>query len=187
MRIALIDLGAAPVGAMRELLAKHELSLVDGQVALEAFAGGYDGIVLMGSYDTDILDEAYMTRLAEAVRGTEVPVLGVGRGFQVCAASGMDVAVVADCEVAATKIVPTNDGAKIFQGSDPMLVKGIRRWHIDELPKNLQVLARSDTGIEAFRYKQRPVVAIQLGLEDFVYVSDGRLVLKNLLALFGRL
>lgn len=187
MRIALIDLGAAPVADLQSLAAKHELLPLEGQMALQAFADDYGGVVLVGSYGSDEASDQYIPQLAEAVRATTVPVLGIGRGFEViCAANDVDLATVAEFEIAATKIIPTNDGAKIFQGSDPMSVRQAERWWVEELPKSLQVLARSETGIEAIRHKQRPMMALQLNLDDFVYVSDGKLVIKNLLGLFGR-
>ncbi len=80
--------------------------------------------------------------------------------------------------------MPTDDGAKVFQGSDPLCVVESKRWNIDELPKKLSVLARSETGIEAVRHKTLPLYGIQLLPKDFTYPSDAKMVFENLLAVF---
>ena len=83
-------------------------------------------------------------------------------------------------------MTPTDEGSKLFQGTDPIRVGETERWTIDEMPRELVVLARSESGIEAVRHRTKPVYGLQLRPEDFKYASDGKLVFANILDTFAR-
>lgn len=173
MRIYLIDLGGAPHDNLQDYLGKHELVSEGDQ---------YDVVVIAGSYEID----GPQPELADP--DNTKPVICVGSGFEIaCGLAGQHIAQIFELAAGSSRLVPTDDGAKLFQGTDPLVVKESKRWLVDELPKSMQVLARSESGIEAFRHKQRPLLALQQLPEDFVYPSDAKLVYGNLFGLFDRM
>jgi anthranilate/para-aminobenzoate synthase component II len=185
MRILLIDLGGAHGNELLNLLTKHQVKIVPVQ-SMTTTELDAEGVVLAGSYHTDI-NSLLVEELVVLLAGLDKPLAGIGQGFNVvCKLYGVDLESIFEKASGGSKLVPTDDGAKIFQGTDPLVIKTTPRWLIDELPKSLQVLARSEGGIEAVRHKQKPVIAIQQQFDDFVYPSDGKLVYTNIFGLFGR-
>lgn len=182
MRIFLIDLGGLSPDNLQAYLAKHEI--VTGQT--NASGDNYDAVIIGG---TEQSAGAIETVQSLPVANTTKPVIGIGSaGFELaCGLAGVEIAKGFEQGSGACRLVPTDDGAKLFQGTDPILVKESRRWLVDELPKSLQVLARTEDVIEAFRHKQKPLAAIQQLPEDFVYPSDAKLVYGNIFGLFGRM
>jgi len=190
MRLLIIDNGATHLDRLQEICAKHEVQVINAE-ALADSAGAIetaDAIILTGGYDAGLMwDNPIFMQEIELVRLTGKPVLGLGLGFElVCYAFGCQLHEVADREAGAAKLRPTDDGAKIFQGTDPLKVTEAPRWNIDEMPRDLVVLARSESGIEAVRHKTRPVYGLQQHPEDFVYSSDGKMVFANILDSFRR-
>lgn len=185
MRIVLINLGGTVSEELLALLAKHQVE-VEPIRPMPAVEPNVGGVVLAGAYDTAI-DPSLSDGLVAWLAGFDKPLVGIGQGFAIaCKLYGVDLESIFEKSSAGSKLVPTDDGAKVFQGTDPLLVEATPRWLIDELPKSLQVLARSESGIEAIRHKQKPVIAIQQQFDDFVYPSDGKLVYANIFGLFGR-
>lgn len=185
MRIILIDLGGGACDELVRLLAKHQAEVVSAR-AMPAITPEIGGIVVVGASDAEI-DPSLANEIVARLSGLDKPLVGIGQGFNtICKLQGVDLESIFDKAAAGGKLIPTDDGAKVFQGTDPLLIKATPRWLIDELPKGLQVLARSESGIEAIRHKQKPIVAIQQQFDDFIYPSDGSLVFGNIFSLFGR-
>jgi GMP synthase-like glutamine amidotransferase len=192
-----------------ELDTKHQALLQD----LQAFAGkahpvdvcdvrdemlndrlsSAGAVVVVGSYESAIpydLEGEMRPGLIELVnflRLAEKPVLAIGFGFELlCVAQGIDLRSVGERGVGAAKIEPTADGMKLFQGSDPLCVLENERWQTDEFPKKLQVLARSQTGVEAVRHKTKLQIGLQQLPADFTYRSDAKMIYENIFSLFDR-
>jgi anthranilate/para-aminobenzoate synthase component II len=188
MQIFLINMGGASRDTLQAYIAKHELVIAETITDKDL----YDAVVIAGtcepgtdSQDPLVIDSDLRDRLSDSTK----PVVAIGGGgFELaCGLVGMEIAEVFEQDSGASRIIPTDDGAKLFQGTDPLVVKETKRWLVDELPKSLQVLARSESGIEAFRHKQRPLIALQQLPEDFAYPSDAKLVYGNIFGLFGRM
>jgi anthranilate/para-aminobenzoate synthase component II len=123
----------------------------------------------------------------ELVRLTDKPVLGIGLGFElICYAFGCQLHEESERAAGAISVRPTGDGSKVFQGTDPIKASETQRWAVDDVPRELVVLARSDNGIEAVRHKTRQIFGLQLQPEDFVYASDGKMVFENILDAFRK-
>lgn len=183
MRILLVDLGTTPLDDLRAVLPKVEFDVVATD-DLPDDAEKYDGLVIAGTAEMPSVDAGKVARLVEYGR----PLVGIGAGFEaICMQLGMDLDGVYEKAAGAAKLVPTDDGAKLFQGTDPLLVAQNERWQIDEVPRGVQILARSESGIEALRHKQRPLTALQQLPSDFTYASDAKLVYTNLFGLFGKM
>lgn len=144
-----------------------------------------DALVVAGPSESqaDVPLEA-LSALTNAVLDPPLPVLGIGWGFQVvCLAFGDDLEETTERVAAAVRIIPSSKGETLFQGSDPIRVNETRRWALEELPRGWVALASSETGIEVFQHKQRPVYAMQQYPADFTYASDSKLICQNLLGL----
>lgn len=183
MRILLIDNGVARLDALQAACSKHEVRSIRPEGLADIPADSYDAVIVAGDYRQGLVwDKPYFLSEIELLRMTDKPVLGIGLGFElICYAYGCQLHEMAERTSGAASIVPTADGAKLFQGSDPIKVLETERWAVYELPKVLQVLARSDSGIEAVRHKTKVAYGLQLGIEDFKYLSDGDLVFANIL------
>jgi GMP synthase-like glutamine amidotransferase len=188
MRLLILDDGSGRLDGIHEACKKHELEIVNiGGSQLPAF-DSYDGVLLTGQYrESTSTEVSWPDSLSTSIQEAGVPVLGIGRGFElVCVAYGIDLATEGEHGTGADRLLPTADGAKLFQGSDPIRVNETYRWCVDELPKGWAVLGKTDSGIEAMRHKTKPVYGLQLYPEDFAYASDAKLVYENILAAFGR-
>ena len=189
MRILLIDNGTRGLEALLALCDKHDVTtIVPGQLESTATAG-FDSLILAGSYDQKpVWEQQYFMPQAALVQENEKPVLGIGLGFElICYTYGCQLHEVAGRQAAATKLTPSDDGAKLFQGTDPLVVSDAPRWNVDDLPKALVVLASSESGVEAVRHKTKPVYGLQLLPADFKYGSDAKMVYQNILETFRRI
>jgi anthranilate/para-aminobenzoate synthase component II len=185
MKLLVVNYGTAHLDRLREICEKHQLTVADGAGFSGLVDNALDGVVVIGDA---IGESGPWTDSRQAMVGLmqagDMPVFGMGAGFTVvCAAMGADMTELAELDEGAPKIIPTEDGVKAYQGSDPILVKATERWCLDELPRGIATLARSESGIEAVRSKSKPLFAMQQLPDDFTYSSDGKLVIQNFLSL----
>jgi len=191
-RLLLIDHNSQHLGQLEAICARGfqlKVAPIGDVVDALANADSYDGLIVAGSYSSDTATvsdndpQAWQT-LLENIRDAERPVLGLGWGFElVCAAFGVALDQLGEQSAGEEVMTPTEAGAVVFQGSDPIKVQPIVRWQVEaeDLPKVLQALAISDGSVEAVRHKKLPVFGLQLFPEEFVYPSDGKLVVENIL------
>ena len=160
----------------------HTVAIGEFDVAI---LGDYDALLIAGAYasQADVPLDA-LSALTNLVLEPALPVLGIAWGFQVvCLALGDDLEDYSQKTTGAPRLVPTAKGETLFQGSDPIRVNEDARWPLEELPRGWAILASSETGIEAFQSKAKPVLAVQQYPDDFAYESDGKLVYQNLLGM----
>lgn len=186
MRLLLIDLIENDTKNLQDLkavCAPHEVTIVRPEALDGVQPDSYEAIILSGSYEHNLVwDQPYFLAEIELVRLTDKPVLGICLGFElICYAFGSQLHELTERVTGATVVTPTSEGTKLFQGGDPIKVLEASRWAIDEVPKDLVVLATSETGIEALRHRTRPIYGLQFYPEDFKYASDGKLVVANIL------
>lgn len=190
MRLLILNNDTTAVGQLDQLqalCAKHEVSTVTSGQFMADLAGttmdDYDAVVVFGGYEDGLVwEKSYFIAETEFIMNTSKPLLGIGLGFElICYTFGCQLHEEAERVVAATKVVPTDDGAKIFQGSDPIQVVEEQRWNVEELPRDLVTLARSDTGIEVVKHRAKPIYGLQLQPASFKYTSDGKMVFANVL------
>lgn len=183
MRILIVDYGTEELEALVAMCSRHQTDVLPADGLTAEAVQDYEAVILAGDYtEAGVWQQPPFTTGAAWLKAADKPVLGICQGFAaLCYAFGEQLHESADLTAAAGRMVPTDDGAKLFQGSDPIKVAESVRWNVDELPKELLVLARSETGIEAVRHKIRPIYGLQLRPGDFIYPSDGKLVFENLL------
>jgi anthranilate/para-aminobenzoate synthase component II len=192
MRLLIIDNGTAHLDQLQTVCSAHDVTTVGTKQFAAELAGtdldGFDAVILSGSYERGAAREQdYFIAETELVMNTNKPVLGIGLGFElICYSFGCQLHELAGRVVGAAQVVPTDEGAKIFQGTDPIQVAGVHRWSVDELPRELVALARSDTGIEAIKHRTKPIYGLQFHPESFKYSSDGKMVFANILDIFQK-
>lgn len=207
MRLLLIHPVDFDLQPLLALCSKHEVDTVPAGTPNFGLKNGptaYRALILAGPVTAgkdswEAQDKAVVSSLHDILQGEAgavadktrqqavLPVIGLGWGFtMVCAALGEDLYELAERDVAATTVRPTDDGAKLFQGTEPIKVAEGTRWAIDQLPRSLRVLAMSESGIEAVKHNKMPLLALQMLPEDFVYPSDGKLVFENALSIAVR-
>lgn len=189
MRLLLIDFllnSPDTTNALKTMCKKHDVSVQAAAALDEIELADFDGFIVAGPISEDVLNTVPAS-LYEILEPGSKPLLGIGVGFGiVCKLVGEDLREVADVAPSATQLRPTDDGAKMFQGTEPIKVVDSPRWQIGQLAKSLAVLAESDSGIEAIKHKKLPWVGLQLLPADFAYPSDARLVIENAVASFGK-
>jgi len=193
MRLLLVCPATYDPEALQALCSRHECAVLRSEELDDTTdVTAYDAILLVGeTKPTGTTDEVVVSTLKNlgfgvaAQSGTPArPLVGLGWGFLIiCSLYGEDLEAVANLGEAAETLRPTDDGARLFQGTEPMKVHPTERWYIDQLAKQFLVLATSDSGIEAVKHKKQAVLALQLLPGDFVYPSDGKLVLENALSM----
>lgn len=195
MRLLVVDNGTKQLDALTDICAaggKREVTTVTAEQYVQDLAGtgldGFDAIVLSGDYENGLAwEQSYFLRETELVMDTAKPILGIGLGFElILYAAGYQLHEVAERTEGATRVVPTEDGSKVFQGTDPIIVADGHRWNIDELPKGFVALAKSETGIEAIRHKTKLMYGLQLHPENFKYSSDAKMVFENIFEVFAK-
>ncbi len=194
MRILVINSESVHLGQLQAVCARYHND-VDIKTAAEVTTVGeldsYDVLIIAGAYwPTNALNTKDRQRILDIICSANLPMIGIGLGFElICYAFGVDVAKIGERLKGDSIITPTEEGAKSFQGSDPMRVHETERWSVEseDLPKIVSVLAVSATGVEAIRHKSKPIYGLQLFPEEFEYASDGKLVLENILSSFQKL
>lgn len=188
MRILIINNGTRRLEMLQAICSRYDTTTIEVTDLSSCSTTAFDAIILSGSYSHAVSDSAelYATEI-ELIQQTTVPVLGICLGFElICHAYGCQLVELADKVEGPASITPTEDGARIFQGTDPIKVHEAHRWAVDEVSKDLIVLAQSDNGIEAVKHKTRTLYGLQFHPENFTYVSDGKMVFENILAIFAK-
>jgi len=138
--------------------------------------------------------EMYKTEL-EYLCITELPVLGICHGCQLIAkAHGSNVLKGSNYILGFEKIKILEPDI-IFKGwkkEDQIIVREVHQDYIEELPKDFQLLATSETcKVEAFKHRHRPLFGVQFHPEvtldeenDETYPS-GLKIIKNFLQYAG--
>lgn len=188
MRLLLIDNGSRHIDKLQELCDRHEVTTIAAEALPSTDTGSFEGIILSGSYVHNLTwEQDYFLQEVALVQTTDKPVLGICLGFElICYAYGCQLHELAERQAGAAVVTPTGEGAKLFQGTDPIRVSESHRWNVEDVPRDLVVLARSESGIEAVRHRTKPIYGLQFHPEDFKYASDGKLVFQNILDTFRR-
>lgn len=185
MKILLVNNHTEHLEAMLTSLAGHEVEIQNYQPGIDFQDAGKDLVILSGGggEGLEIIDKTSKSKLLyqdemNFVRNTNVPVLGICMGFEV---------------------IVNSFGGKIHY--QPKLIHGFRGIHLNDEGKNLfkqrtlkqveshywctpevshkelQVLARSESGIEIVKHKNKKILGTQFHPEE-----GGTMNLSQLLA-----
>lgn len=141
-----------------------------------------DGIILSGGSSFEIVgNERRLQEEMQIVHDTKKLLIGICFGCELLAETfgarlekdHVDHAGVTDICVT----LPDD----IFGDQQRFSVCEHHRWLIKDLPKEFEVLATSEHGIEIFRHKTRPMYGLQFHPEQFAKAEDGERIFLNIL------
>lgn len=161
---------------------------IGGSEATTAKFDGYDGVVLSGSPDmmSELkIQQKYQSEI-EAIRGSDVPLLGVCFGHQMMAhAFGSEVVKDGAHVLGMVKTEVLSDDP-LFDGLPKELMLLESRWEVvKSLPPGFGLVARSATSkIATMKHRSRPLYGVQFHPERYTKENpEGNTVVGNFVRL----
>ena len=188
MKILLVNNHTVHLDSLRQALSGHELEIIEYRPGVEFNDADKDLVILSGGggEGLEISDKVSRSELwyddeMAYVRRTDKPVLGICMGFEVIVqAHGGRVHYQPDL-VKGFKTTHITDSGQNFIKDKVINQLEAHYWFVPEVPeKQLEVLARSDSGIEIVRHKQKK----QLGTQFHPEAAGGTLYLPKLINQF---
>lgn len=176
MKIALVDNGSTVLENLKALLSKNNLdfNIFDYQNINLINESNYCYAILSGSsklnvkWNKDVLESE-----SNFVLHSNLPILGICLGFQI-------IATCYGCNLVENpnKINGVNKLNKIvedpiFNGIDNLLVQEAHSWIVESVSDQLQVLAKSQNGIEIIKHVSKPIYGFQFHPEISPETSFG--------------
>jgi GMP synthase-like glutamine amidotransferase len=185
MKILLIDNHTEHKRALSEALKGHEVEVQHYHPGLDFHTEGKDLVILSGGGgegleidDTDRQGHLWYEDEMEFIRSYQKPILGICMGFEViCRAYGSQVEEMTAELKGPAKLKVTRKGRKVLPHRSLRQYEA-HKWRVKKAPKPFNTLAKSSTGIEFIKHKQKPIVATQFHPE-----LGGTLNIKHLLQL----
>lgn len=145
----------------------------------------YDQIILSGGHDHTVVDhEKFYKKELDFIRKfhcSNTRLIGICLGFELIAcAFGSQLKYLPEKEAGDIDIRITKSDP-IFKSIRRMRVFESHRWGVEKLGDDLEVLAKSQDGIEALRHKELPIYGFQFHPEIPRDTKVSDILLKNLL------
>jgi GMP synthase-like glutamine amidotransferase len=168
MKILLVNNHTVHIKNLEASLAGHELEILEYRPGAKFNYEDKDLVILSGGggEGLEIYDEHQSGKLwyddeKEFVLTCEKPILGICMGFEVIAsAHRAPITQVGSLVKGPTPIKATKSGKTLF-GTKYLQQFEAHSWRVQDAPKGFDVLAWSDTGIEAFKHQKRQLFATQ--------------------------
>jgi anthranilate/para-aminobenzoate synthase component II len=184
MKILLINNNTVHLNALTASLAGHEVEIQNYQPGIQFHDAGKDLVILSGGggEGLEITDKISPHKLLyddemNFVRQTDKPVLGICMGFEVIVRAYGGKILYQPKIIEGFKPSFLTDKGQKFIGHKTIKQVESHFWYVPEVPeKELDVLAKSDTGIEMVKHKNRQLLGVQFHPEE-----GGTLNLQNLL------
>jgi anthranilate/para-aminobenzoate synthase component II len=187
MKILLVNNNTVHMDAISRQLKGHDIEIQKYQPGIKFHDEGKDLIILSGGggEGLEITDKISQHKLwyedeMEFVRTTDKPLFGICMGFEVIVkAYGGKVHYRPKLTYGQMNSHTTAQGQELL-GEKVINQVEAHYWYVPEVPEDqLEILARSDSGIEMIRHRQRQIMGSQFHPEE-----GGTLKLNNLLAQF---
>ena len=168
MKILLVDNNTAHLQKLSLALAGHRIERQVYKPGIEFRHRGKDLVILSGGggEGLEINDLLHRGKLwyqdeMEFVLSCNKPIIGICMGFEVIArAYGEKIENLGYLVEGPQTVHSTKKGQSVLDL--PMLEQfESHYWRVQKAPKDFEVLAQSDTGIEIIRHKKLPVIATQ--------------------------
>lgn len=188
MKVLLVNNHTEHLESLRTSLAGHEIELVEYRPGVTFNDQDKDLVILSGGggEGLEITDKVSQSKLwyddeMDFVRQTTKPVLGICMGFEVIVrAHGGQVHYRPELIMGFRPSHLTTAGQK-FLNHKVINQLEAHYWHVPEVPaRQLEVLARSESGIEMVHHKQKK----QLGTQFHPESAGGTLQLRHLIQQF---
>lgn len=186
MKILLINNNTRHLRALNKALIGHEVEIRKYRPGIVFNDADKDLVILSGGggegleiYDRVARGKLWYQDQMSYVLTSDKPILGICMGFEVIASAyGAKVKQMPELVQGFMKLKTTTEGRQLFKNSDLKQYEA-HQWHVEDVPgKDFDVLAKSKTGIEIIRHKDRPLLASQFHPE----VSGGSITLDEMIS-----
>ena len=162
MNVLLVDNGTSYLPQLRHLLATEKVTSLPFQKLGQCSFDDYDLIILSGGHKYAIPGHhrKYAYELRQ-IRATSKPVLGICLGFELIVVSFGGTLKLLRRKVHSEVVVSFEVSDPIASGLEAYKVFESHRRSVKKLPSSLIPLARSETGIEIIKHKERPIYGFQ--------------------------
>jgi GMP synthase-like glutamine amidotransferase len=168
MKILLIDNHTKHKRALHEALKGHEVEVQKYQPGLKFNTEDKDLVILSGGGgegreidDTIKANHLWYEDQMNFIKQCDKPLIGICMGFEViCRAYGSEVEEMPQLMEGPIRVKPNRKGKKTL-GLRSMKQYESHRWRVKKAPKGFNTLAKSSTGVEIIKHKQKPILATQ--------------------------
>lgn len=180
MKLLLIDNGTSYLEKIKFLLKGHLLTVVSYSDIPESYHT-FDLIVLSGGHKVLINkeNEQLIYKEIELIRYSSTPIIGICYGSELINyVFGGSIKQIQ--KVKGLKIIHKHVKNSIFENiKDDLEVFENHSFAIDELSPDLVTLATSDSGVEIYRHKIKPIIGMQFHPEMFTDQASGDEIFLN--------
>lgn len=182
MKILIVNNGTKIVHNFTRILSEHEVDVVRQTGLKSASIKHYDAAILSGSSEYSIELYRHMYAVEEKIIiEASIPILGICLGFElIIDAFGGQVRRHTTRTKGVKKII-LNQSNRLFTSLHKPVVYQNHTYRVEAVPGDFEILAHSETGIEAIRHKKRCVYGVQFHPEVYPNRTDGPIILDNFL------
>lgn len=183
MNLLLVDNGTKHLQLFGQLLTDDVINVIKPRQLSEASFGEIDAVILSGSSVNSVIghEDLYQEEL-NLVESAPVPIVGICLGFEL-------IARVYDAKISRLPVkiegylpIKAVDGHSFLNGRSNFLVFEGHRWVVNGLSPELDGLARSETGWEIVKHKEKPVYGVQFHPEVAEEGrDDGRKIFREII------
>ena len=168
MKILLINNHTKHLNNLSASLAGHDVEIQVYQPGMEFRDQDKDLVILSGGggegleiYDLVKRGKLWYEDEMKYVLNSSKPILGICMGFEVIASAfGQKINYTPAITQGFFEVRPTDRGKKRLSRNKLNQFES-HYWHLHDAPKDFEVLAESNTGIEVIRHKSKPILATQ--------------------------
>ncbi|MEK7552905.1 MAG: gamma-glutamyl-gamma-aminobutyrate hydrolase family protein [Patescibacteria group bacterium] len=186
MKILLIDNHTKHVQDWKRLAKENNLDLVvvscaEPEISQEIF----DLIILSGGTGLPVTrSRDVLKKEIEIIKNSSKPILGVCLGFELIADTFGATLLYREKRVSGFSRIRVSKNDPMFAGLDEFSAKEAHKFYLETLPKGLEELARSESGVEVFKHRTRLIYGFQFHPEIISPENQGTQVFLNLLKRF---
>ncbi len=182
MKILIVDNNTKHIEDVKALCVSNEIHVMKwGEISPDTYTG-FDLIILSGGSGMaiDKHEEDFLNEI-ELIKNSNRPIIGICLGFElICHTFGCKMEREEEREKGIVKIdVVKND--VIFEGKDKLNVMMMHKWHVRDVDSILEVLARSEKGIDIVKHFHKPIYGFQFHPEIIEPQNDGSKIFMNCL------
>ncbi|MCC7289057.1 gamma-glutamyl-gamma-aminobutyrate hydrolase family protein [bacterium] len=190
LNVLLIDNDTHYKQKLRNLLAAHDLTVIDYTQIGEIEQTDYDVIVLSGGgIKTEDGRRRSLKRFShlyedqiKLVKEAKVPIVGICLGCQIIGhAYGAKLSRQFKIRRKGLSDIVTIRHSAVMGDLQEATVFQSNRWIITDLPDDLICIAASDEGAEVIRHRSKPLYGVQFHPERRVGKNDGAKIFNNIL------
>lgn len=182
MNILLLDNGSAYTDKIVATIQPHNVHTLPFNTPIDE-SQSYDLIILSGGHVFDLLSQSdiYQNEI-NLVQTTDIPVLGICLGSEIITlAFGGEIKTLDRYERGVLSVNITSPNPLFCNISSPFAVYENHKNIITQLPKDFEILAESQDGIEIFKHKNKVIYGFQFHPEMFSDLALKNEIINNLM------